>query len=230
VAAIVPRLIAAGLQPSLLEYIDILTMAGICGANNLELGVASDIAEKTLAYLVLIVETRTREQLELDIAAAAAMLDEAGALDIYVLESGVATRLIEAREKAFWLAKGNGANEIIDIVVPRSSVPDFLDHVRQLAERHATFVSGCGHIGDGNVHLSVFQSDDEIRQRFLLELFESGLATGGAISGEHGIGRDKCDAYLALSDPHVIALQRRIKQAFDPGNLLNPGLWHGAVS
>jgi glycolate oxidase len=55
-----------------------------------------------------------------------------------------------------------------------------------------------------------------------MELFARGVELGGAISGEHGIGKDKQVPFLALSDPAVVALQRAIKATFDPLNLLNP--------
>jgi glycolate oxidase len=50
-----------------------------------------------------------------------------------------------------------------------------------------------------------------------------GMALGGAISGEHGIGRAKAGYYGRLEDPAKLALQRRIKDAFDPHGILNPG-------
>jgi glycolate oxidase len=49
------------------------------------------------------------------------------------------------------------------------------------------------------------------------------VALGGAISGEHGIGTEKQRLWLALADPAAVALQRRIKQAFDPHGILGPG-------
>jgi glycolate oxidase len=72
------------------------------------------------------------------------------------------------------------------------------------------------------VHMSVFQPDDGVREEFLLELFRVGVGLGGAISGEHGLGVDKNAAYLALTDPALVDLQRRIKDVFDPKGLLNP--------
>jgi glycolate oxidase len=56
----------------------------------------------------------------------------------------------------------------------------------------------------------------------LFELFSLGLGLGGLISGEHGIGRDKQAPYLELTDPTLLALQRKIKDVFDPQQLLNP--------
>jgi glycolate oxidase len=222
VMSVVPALISSGLAPSLLEYLDVLTMTSLVNSTDLTLGVSAEVAAECAAYLIVVLETRTREQLDADLSTAATLVSDAGAIDVYVLEGAAATQLIEARERAFWLAKSHGANEIIDIVVPRSSVPAFLETASELAARYGAFVAGCGHVGDGNVHLSVYQSDDDARNELLLELFRAGLALGGAVSGEHGLGIDKRGPYLALADPVLIALQRSIKHVFDPKGLLNP--------
>ena len=222
VTSVVPTLISSGLSPSILEYLDVLTMSTLTSGTELRLGVSPEVATAAAAYLIVVFETRTPEQLEGDLEAAAALVQDAGALDVYVLEGAAATRLIEARERAFWFAKAAGADDIIDVVVPRSTVPTFLDTVSELATRHGAFVAGCGHVGDGNVHLSVFQPDLDKRDQFLLELFREGLALGGAVSGEHGLGVDKRGPYLALADPALVALQRSIKRVFDPKGLLNP--------
>jgi glycolate oxidase len=222
VATVVPALISSGLAPSLLEYLDPVTLAALSRSTELTLGVDPSVAERTTAYLVVVLETRTQEQLAADLEAAALLVSDAGALEVYVLEGVAADRLIQAREKAFWLTKAAGANDIVDVVVPRSTVPKFLDGVTALAERYGVYVAGCGHVGDGNVHLSVFQPDDAVREEFLLELFRIGIGLGGAISGEHGLGVDKSAAYLQLTDPALVELQRRIKRVFDPKGLLNP--------
>jgi glycolate oxidase len=222
VTRVVPQLIASGLQPAMLEYLDSGTLSALTKSTSLELGVHSAVAEKASAYLIVILETRTSEQLDLDLVDLAALLEESGALDTYVLDERSAVRLIEARERLFWVTKESGANEIVDIVVPRSTVPTFLEEVQRLAARHQAFIGGCGHVGDGNVHLSVFLPDDEKRERLLRELFTFGIELGGQISGEHGIGLDKQDHYLALTDPAIITLQQSIKRAFDPRGTFNP--------
>ena len=222
VTSTVPAIISAGLQPSILEYLDILTMSSVTTRANLELGVPQDISEKALAYLVIVLETRTREQLDRDIEDLGTLVLASGALDVFVLPDGSGQRLIEAREQAFWVAKEAGAHEVIDVVVPRSSVPTYLANIATLATTYESFIAGCGHVGDGNVHMSVFQPDLEKREAFLLALFTLGVEMGGAISGEHGIGRDKQKPFLVLTDEVNLAVQRRIKSIFDPQNILNP--------
>ena len=78
-------------------------------------------------------------------------------------------------------------------------------------------VIGCGHAGDGNVHLSVFQPDaGAARAGAAQRLRAPSAALGGAVSGEHGIGTDKRSHFLALENPAKLALMGRIKAAFDP--------------
>lgn len=218
----VPRIVASGIGPVLLEYIDNVTMALMVGVSKLELGVPEEVRESALAYLVVALENTSPERLEEDVIRLGEHLVELGAIDAYVLPSNAGNDLIAAREKAFWLAKGVGADDILDVVVPRASISTFMEAVAEISSRHETRISGCGHAGDGNVHMAVFQKDPEIRSRVLRSVFELGLSLGGAISGEHGLGKTKRKYFLELEDPHKIELMRRIKIAFDPRGILNP--------
>ena len=221
VAGVVPSLLASGLAPSILEYLDQATMA-MLRANATVEGVADETAQRAGAYLVVVLESRTADALDDDLAHLAALVESAGALETYVLDARAGARLIEAREQAFWLAKALGANDILDVVVPRAAVPTFAARLGEIAAAHGAVVAGCGHVGDGNVHMAVFQPDDAQRAALLAEVFAFGRTLGGQISGEHGIGRDKQAAFLALADPALVDLQRRLKSVFDPRHLLNP--------
>ena len=219
----VPRLIATGVGPLMVEYIDAITMAALSGAGDLELGVPAEIQERAVAYLVVVLENSHEDRLAEDTELVANLLADLDAMDVFVLPSGAGAQLISAREKAFWVAKAAGADDIIDVVVPRADIAAFMDEVAALATATGSWVSGCGHAGDGNVHLSVFQADPARRAEVIEGILRAGVDRGGDISGEHGIGRGKRRYLAAIEDPAKLALWRRIKTAFDPSNILNPG-------
>ena len=224
VMAAVPRIVASDIGPLIVEYIDLLTMSGMTRTYDLDLGVPEDVASRTQAYLCLMLEGATEARLDEDVQSLAEHLTTLGAIDVYVLPPRSGTALVEAREKAFWLAKAANADDIVDVVVPRAAIAEFLRRVAALAQETGTFVAGCGHAGDGNVHLSVFQGDPDKRSDVMTRLFAIGLDLGGVISGEHGIGRTKKKYFLALEDPAKLEVMRQIKAVFDPAGLLNPGV------
>jgi len=115
-----------------------------------------------------------------------------------------------------------------DVVVPKARVPELFALIDDLKRRFNLQMPSFGHVGDGNIHVNIMVDPAdaaEVRRAHEAEaiLFKSVLALEGAISGEHGIGFAKAP-YLALElSPEVIALSKRVKAAFDPHNILNPG-------
>jgi glycolate oxidase len=115
-----------------------------------------------------------------------------------------------------------------DVVVPKGRIPQLFDLVGRIKREYRLRIPCFGHAGDGNIHVNIMVTpgdDDETRRAHEAErvLFEGVLALEGSISGEHGIGFAKAK-YLTLElDPQTIALMKRVKDAFDPQGILNPG-------
>jgi glycolate oxidase len=223
VTAAVPKIVAAGTGPLILEYIDMITMDAITANVGLDLGIPDAVREAALAYLVIVLENTNDDRLDEDVGGLGELLVELGAMEVYVLPPQAAAQLISAREKAFFVAKAYGADDIVDLVVPRAAIPAYMAVVAAVAKEHGALITGCGHVGDGNIHLSVFQPDPERRTEVLRAVFRAGLDLGGAISGEHGIGTEKKQYFLELEDPVKLDLMRAIKRAFDPHGILGPG-------
>jgi FAD/FMN-containing dehydrogenase len=109
-----------------------------------------------------------------------------------------------------------------DIVVPRSRIREFFARLEPLGLPAVTY----GHLGDGNLHVNLLQAGStgpaEL-ERQLAAVFGICVDLDGAISGEHGIGRAKRDAFLRFADPFQLESLRRIKRALDPQLIFNPG-------
>ncbi|UCD10162.1 MAG: FAD-binding oxidoreductase [Dehalococcoidales bacterium] len=138
-------------------------------------------------------------------------------------------RLLEAREKFYHAIKRYAPMELIDTVVPRSKIPDFVRQVKEISVRHGITVIIYGHAGDGNVHLHPLcenMNEDDWKRKLpsmLEDIFHAAISFGGAVSGEHGIGIEKKPFLPIQIDEPLLAVMKRVKQAFDPDNILNPG-------
>jgi glycolate oxidase len=112
-----------------------------------------------------------------------------------------------------------------DVVVPRGRVPQLFQLVDDLRRESGLPIACFGHAGDGNIHVNIMVQNDlmQVARDAERKLFEGVVALEGSISGEHGIGFTKA-RYLGLElSPDEIALMKRVKTAFDPHGILNPG-------
>ena len=134
-----------------------------------------------------------------------------------------ARRLISMALRATGLLKINH-----DVVVPRGRVPKLFAVLDDIREQYGLRVVAFGHAGDGNIHVNLMIDPADAEQRALAKaaertLFERVVALEGSISGEHGIGFAKAPYVGIELSPEEIALMKRVKAAFDPNGILNPG-------
>jgi glycolate oxidase len=219
----VSAVLAAGILPRTLEYLDRDSIAAVRTLN-------PPYRFPADAGAALIIET-DGESAQGTLDALVCALDVASA-------HGAAEPLVAQHEKQrrdIWQSrrllseatrklKKHKVSE--DIVVPRSKIPEMVARTGALGEKHALSTCSFGHAGDGNLHTQIlFDSDDDlVRVNALLdELFAIVIELGGTITGEHGVGLAK-QKYLPLElSEDVLKLSARIKRAFDPAGILNPG-------
>lgn len=220
VLAAASRVVASGMDPAVCEYLDDPTLSAVVDAAGLAPVVPDDA--RAAAYLLVELHDRRRDRVDSDAAELAGLLRDLGAARVLELDPDAARDLIHAREQAFWAIRAAGADEVVDVVVPRSAMAAFLARARAAGEEHGGRVLGCGHAGDGNVHLAVFAPDGAV-EALVHDVLAAGVALGGAVSGEHGVGRAKAAHLAELGDEGTLAVLRRVRAALDPDGVLNPG-------
>ncbi len=136
--------------------------------------------------------------------------------------------LLGARRMALPALERKGTTLLDDVAVPIPAIPEMLERIRRTGERHGLVIGTFGHAGDGNLHPTiVFDRADAASASAAFEAFDEivrdAMRLGGTISGEHGIGSLK-QAYLGpMVGEAERELMARIKAAFDPNGILNPG-------
>ena len=183
------------------------------------------------AYLLLTFDGSSENQVQEQYRQTAEFLLGEGALDVFLVDT-------EERKTSVWGARGSFLEAIkasttemdeCDVVVPRSSIAEFIKYTHVVAKELGVRIPSFGHAGDGNLHVYVCRDrlpDAEWRQ-VLSQAFEKfyGKAKelGGQISGEHGIGWAKKGYLRQRLGGTQVELMRGIKAVFDPKNILNPG-------
>jgi D-lactate dehydrogenase len=153
-----------------------------------------------------------------------------GCIDCVVADDEARKEALWATRKALSPALRNVAPKKIneDVAVPVSRIPELVEGLGGLSEKHGITIVNFGHAGNGNLHVNLLidpDRADELKaaERCLDQVFDLVLGLGGTISGEHGIGLVKREFVAREIDPVILALMRRMKEVFDPEGILNPG-------
>jgi glycolate oxidase len=143
----------------------------------------------------------------------------------------------EAERQAFWLGRKAAFPAVgrispdyycMDGTIPRKELPKVLARMRELSDEYGLAVANVFHAGDGNLHpLILYDANKpgelERAEAFGADILRLCVAVGGVLTGEHGVGVEKRDLMPEMFDETDLATQERVKCAFDPEHLLNPG-------
>jgi len=219
----VSKIIAAKIIPSTMEIMDKATIN--CVEDYVKIGLPREMA----ALLLIEVDGHPAMVTE-EAEGVERILKEVGAAEVHIAKDAEeAASLAAARRTALSaLARVSPTTLLEDATVPRSMLAETFALIERLTKKYALTVGTFGHAGDGNLHPTVLCDErdaDEMKRAhaFYDELYEQVLAWGGTVSGEHGIGIAKKEYLARQIGPGGVAVMKRIKQAFDPEGILNPG-------
>ncbi len=192
---------------------------------------------------------RKNSSLELDNKAQAMLMIEVDGLNENIMTStqavlnaaningcvDIQTAANEQQKKQLWSARKvlspalrsfapNKINE--DVVVPVTQLPKLLTELQKLSDKYQVAIFNFGHAGNGNLHVNLLydaSKQSDAAKNCLDEVFKLVLKLDGTLSGEHGVGIAKRDYVSQEIDATTLALMKKIKQQFDPNNILNPG-------
>ncbi len=207
--------------PAMLEFMDAHAIA-LLRRNG------SDVPEA--GAMLLIEADGDEDTLPYALQALADAAEGDGMLSLDVAADGVARDRLWAARKALSPAlrtiKPGKINE--DVVVPVSRIPDLVAAMEALSREAALPIVCFGHAGNGNLHVNIMYDDGDAAetaraQAAMPKIFETVLALGGTLSGEHGIGVAKRDFMTQAFDAPTLAAMRAVKAALDPEGILNPG-------
>jgi glycolate dehydrogenase FAD-linked subunit len=219
----VSAIIARGLVPAAMEMIDHLTIQAVEDA--FQCGYPRDAAA------VLLIEL---DGLAVGMEAQAERIVQAcrdvGAREIRTARDEAERQLLWKGRKSAFGAYGrvSPAYMVMDGVIPRTKLPYVLRRVNEIVAEHGLRVGNVFHAGDGNLHPNILYDprrpgEEERVVAAGAEIMRVCAEVGGSISGEHGIGLEKADFMPFIFSAADLDLMQRLKSAFNPGGLCNPG-------
>jgi len=220
--AAVSAIVSAGILPAAIEMMDRLTIEAV------ELAFHPGYPEG--AESVLLVELDgVAVQVEEDAASVDKICRACGAFDIRVALDDAERALLWLGRKSAFPAMGRISPDyyVQDGVVPRTKLPEVLRRIGELSAEHGLRVGNVFHAGDGNLHPLVLYDASKGEAERAKELAEAILGAcleaGGSLTGEHGVGVDKACSMPKMFSERDLATFERLRRAFDPDGLANPG-------
>ncbi|MDU0293396.1 FAD-binding oxidoreductase [Saccharothrix longispora] len=219
--AAVSRVVAEGVVPSLMEIMDRTSIRAV------EQHLRTDL--NAGAALLLCQSDSGGEAARRELAAIEQACVGAGAELVYATDDLAEGRdLLTARRAVLTALEVYGAWLTDDVCVPRTRIADLITGCERIADEVGLRVAVVGHAGDGNMHPTIVydpSSEDEFARakRAFDEILGLGLALGGTVTGEHGVGKVKREWLAKEIGPVGLRVHRDVKRALDPENLFNPG-------
>ena len=219
---VVPKIMQAGLNPTSMEYMDNSYVRACAdyiefkGAPHYEDGI----------YVIITIETFNEDELDMKMEQASDICEAAGAVDVLEADERIWSMRRNCLESVSLISKVCTTD---DVVVPVDEMSDMIQYIIKTVAKYPFPLRINAHIGDGNLHIVLCKldlSDEEWESelsRFTEEVYTYAYAHGGRLSGEHGIGSKKAHFLERFTPGGELELMRKIKKAWDPNNILNPG-------
>jgi glycolate oxidase len=223
-AEVVAAITASGVIPSVLEFIDGDTLECVLEYVKLE------NIEKSEAVLLIEVDGNDQQEVDDEFEEVQQICRNKKAKFLQIAQT-------DADKENLWKVRRSISASLLkiaptkvneDVCVPASQLPAMVEKIKEISKKHNVSINNFGHAGDGNLHVTFMcdsknQEQMERVEKAVDELFEQTLKLGGTLSGEHGIGVTKSDYLEWEVGKEGIQMMKRIKSAFDPDNIINPG-------
>ena len=216
-------IIAAGIVPGALELMDAPVIQAV--EASVHAGYPLDAEAILLIELDVLKDAQARQVQQI-----LEVCHKNNAREVRLAHTAVEREVLwSGRRGAFGaVARVRPAYSCQDVTVPRHKLVPMLHEVSKIAQKYHLLIGNVAHAGDGNLHpLIMFDARDPEESHRVekagKEILAAGVALGGTISGEHGIGLEKQDSMLLMFSHSELRLMRQVKSVFDPGEILNPG-------
>lgn len=177
--------------------------------------------------LLYLVEEATEDALYETAGTIAEICENNGAVGSVIAEDSKQQRnLLDIRSAIYEVYKPVFVDSL-DTAVPVANIGDLLKEFDAIAEKYGTTTPRFGHVADGNFHNFILMVDGKVPEwadDMRRDIYKVAIKYGGTITAEHGTGKTR-KPYMNLQyTPHVLGIMKSIKKAFDPNNILNPGV------